>query len=145
LRLSPINFQDACDYIAIHHRHNKPPTGHKYSIAASLDDAIIGVIMVGRPVSRMLDDGLTLEVNRCCTDGTKNACSFLYGAAWRVAKNLGYNKIITYTLETESGSSLNGAGWIPEKRLIGATWSRADRERIDQPAQLVDKIRWCKT
>jgi len=145
LNLIPIKFQDACDYIAIYHRHNKPPTGHKYSIAASLDNEIIGVIMVGRPVSRMLDDGLTLEVNRCCTDGTKNACSFLYGAAWRVAKNLGYKKIITYTLECESGASLNGAGWIPEKRLIGATWSRSTRERQNQPAQLMNKIRWCKT
>lgn len=145
MNLIPISFKDACDYVKTHHRHNKPPTGHKFSIGVvDLENNLIGVIMTGRPVSRMLDDGFTVEVNRCCTDGTKNACSFLYGAAWRVAKNLGYKKIITYTLESESMSSLKGAGWIPEKKLIGASWTRPSRERVDQVAQLENKIRWCK-
>ena len=72
---------------------------------------LAGVAIVGRPVSRYLDDGLTLEVNRLCTDGTKNACSFLYGAAARAAKVLGYHRIVTYILDTESGVSLRASGW----------------------------------
>lgn len=145
MNLRPISYKEACDFIKIHHRHNKPPIGHKFSIALESNNQIIGVIMVGRPVSRMLDNGLTLEVNRCCTDGTKNACSLLYGASWRVAKNLGYNRIITYTLEIESGSSLKGAGWVNDGIVKGASWNRNIRNRKDQPWQLVNKLRWSKS
>lgn len=144
LNLIPISFSDACDYVKKYHRHNKPPVGHKFSIGLENNKELIGVIMVGRPVSRHMDDGLTLEVNRCCTDGTKNSCSLLYGAAWRVAKNLGYKRIVTYTLEFESGSSLRGAGWINDHTLKGAAWGRKNRERQNQPFQLIDKLRWVK-
>lgn len=86
LQIMPCDFKTAQCFVKDHHRHNKPPVGHKFSIACYDGDRLCGVAMVGRPVGRYLDDGLTLEVNRCCTDGTRNACSMLYGAAWRAAK-----------------------------------------------------------
>jgi hypothetical protein len=144
MELTPVTFSEAQEYIKIYHRHNKPPVGHKFSIGLHDKGNLVGVIIVGRPVSRMLDDGVTLEVNRCCTNGIKNGCSMLYGAAWRVAKNLGYKRIVTYTLEFESGSSLRGAGWINDHTLKGAAWGRKNREREDQPFQLVNKLRWMK-
>ena len=89
LEITPIFFNEANAFVAANHRHHKPVISHVFSIAVSDEHSVRGVAMVGRPVSRMLDDGVTLEVNRCCTDGAKNACSMLYGAAWRAAKALG--------------------------------------------------------
>jgi len=107
------------------------------------DGALAGVAIVGRPVSRYLDDGLTLEVTRLCTDGTKNACSFLYGAAWRAAKALGYKKIITYTLATETGASLKATGWICEGMAGGLRWTGKRKPPSDlYPAQM--KLRYSK-
>lgn len=112
LRLVPVDFSTARDFIEGWHRHNKPPTGHKFSIGVATDeDLLVGVAAVGRPVASPYDDGLTLEVNRTCTDGHKNANSMLYGAAWRAAKALGYRRLITYTQADESGASLRAAGW----------------------------------
>lgn len=111
LELQPVTLAEANAFVAKHHRHHKPVTGHKFSIGCIADGRLVGVAIVGRPVSRYLDNGLTLEVNRLCTDGTKNACSMLYAAAWRAARAMGYHKIITYTLDTENGASLRAAGW----------------------------------
>ena len=131
LCITPINLDEANAFVATHHRHHKPVPGAKFCIAASDGETVRGVAIVGRPVARMSDDGLTLEVNRCCTDGTRNACSILYGAAWRAAKALGYRRLITYTLPEEGGASLRGAGW----RLIGlrggGNWNVPSRPRID--------------
>lgn len=90
LEIKPIDYNTAACYVDEHHRHHKRPIGHKFSIAVYDDDRLCGVAMVGSPVSRYFDDNLTLEVNRVCTDGTRNACSMLYGAAWRAARALGY-------------------------------------------------------
>lgn len=98
LNLQPITFEEACEFVRRHHRHHVPPQGHKFSIAVNDGEKVVGVIIVGRPVARHLDDGWTLEVTRCCTDGTRNACSMLYGAARRTAWALGYRRLITYTL-----------------------------------------------
>lgn len=111
LALVPITFRDACAFVDDTHRHHRRPVGHKFSIGLSDGERLVGVAMVGRPVSRHLDDGLTLEVNRTATDGTKNANSMLYGAAWRATKALGYRRLVTYTQAGESGASLRGAGW----------------------------------
>lgn len=92
LELVPISLKEANAFVEQHHRHHKHVAGHKFSIAASDGDKIVGVAIVGRPISRYLDDGWTLEVNRLSTDGTRNACSFLYAAAWRCAKNMGYKE-----------------------------------------------------
>lgn len=132
LTLQPVSFEDACTFVQQHHRHHVPPQGHKYSIAISDDSKVVGVIMVGRPVARHLDNGRTLEVTRCCTDGTKNAASMLYGAAWRAAKALGYRRIITYTLKNEPGTSLRAAGWRSIYETPGKSWDCPTRPRINK-------------
>jgi hypothetical protein len=90
------------------------------------------VAIVGRPVSRHLDDGWTVEVTRLCAlEDTPNACSMLYAAAWRAARALGYRRCITYTLASEPGTSLTAAGWTLLGERGGGPWSRADRPRVD--------------
>lgn len=131
LSITPISLEEANAFVQIHHRHHKPVVGHKFSIAVSKEDTVVGVAIVGRPVSRMLDNGWVLEVNRCCTDGTKNACSMLYGAAWRAAKALGYRKLITYTLPDEGGASLKASGWTCVGERGGGNWNCKSRPRID--------------
>lgn len=117
MKVVPITFRAACAYVAEHHRHNKPPRGHKFSIAAQAEGEIVGVAMAGRPVARAFDDGFTIEVNRTCTDGHRNANSMLYGAVWRAAKAMGYLRAITYTQGDETGASLRAAGWRRVKDL----------------------------
>lgn len=131
LRISPVNLDEANAFVEALHRHHKPVPGAKFCIAAVNGDKIVGVVIVGRPVARNSDNGLTLEVNRCCTDGTKNACSMLYGAAWRVAKNLGYERLITYTLPSEGGASLRASGWKLIGERGGGNWNVPSRPRID--------------
>lgn len=124
LHVAPITFKAACAFIAQHHRHNKPPRGWKFGIAARSASEVVGVATAGRPVARALDDGLTLEINRTCTDGARNANSLLYGACWRAAKAMGYRRCITYTQANESGASLRAAGWVKVKELAPrASWA----------------------
>ena len=103
LRLIPITLREANAYVKRHHRHHKPARGCKFTLAVANGDEVCGVAIVGRPVARHLDDDWTAEVLRVCTDGTKNACSMLYGAAWRAARAMGYRRLVTYTLNTEPG------------------------------------------
>lgn len=141
LVLVAIPLDEANRYVNNLHRHHKPVVGHKFSIAVQDDEAIRGVVIVGRPVARLADDGLTLEVTRCCTDGTKNACSKLYGAARRATFALGYKRLITYTLPEEGGASLRAAGWRLLGEAGGGTWNRRERARVDKhPTQ--KKLRW---
>ena len=129
----PLNLAEANAFVAEHHRHHRPVIGHKFSIGAVLDGEIIGVAIVGRPVSRHRDDGMTLEVTRLCTDGARNACAFLYGRCAKAAFALGYARIGTYILASEPGTSLTAANW----RQIGTTtarqWSCKSRPRIENP------------
>lgn len=118
LTIIPITFRDAAEFVRQHHRHHRPSPGAKFCLGVCDADAVLrGVAMVGRPVARHLDDGLTAEVNRTCTDGTPNANSALYGAAWRVASAMGYRRLITYTEAGESGASLTAAGWVRIREL----------------------------
>jgi len=103
LEIIPIDFKDVCSFVAKHHRHHKPPQGHKFSIACTQGEKIVGAAIVGRPVARYLDDGWTLEITRLCTNGTKNACSKLYSRCRDIAFRMGYKRIITYILESENG------------------------------------------
>ena len=135
MRVTPIELSEANAFVSKFHRHHKPVVGHKFSIAVS-NDVVCGVAIVGRPVSRHLDNGLTLEVNRCCTDGTRNACSMLYSAAWKAAKALGYMRLITYTLPEEGGASLRGAGWTLVNLRGGGNWNVKSRPRIDTAEML---------
>lgn len=128
--IEPITFREACAFVAQYHRHNKPPRGHKFSISLRNAGALVGVAMAGRPVARHLDDGLTLEVNRTCTDGTRNANSKLYGAVWRAAKAMGYRRCITYTQDGESGASLRAAGFVMVKCLSARkSWAESSVSR----------------
>lgn len=144
LTLVPLTYAEAVAFIADHHRHHRPPVGHKFSIgAADANGRIVGVAMVGRPVARHLDDGLTLEINRVATDGTRNANSLLYGACRRAAWALGYRRLVTYTLPEEGGASLRAAGYRLIGEAGGGSWNTpgAGRPRIDlHPTQV--KWRW---
>lgn len=118
LTVVPVTFRQACAFVELHHRHHKPPRGHKFSIGVcDAGGDLRGVAMIGRPVARAYDDGLTAEVNRTCTDGYRNANSALYGAAWRIASAMGYRRLITYTQAGETGASLTAAGWIKVRDL----------------------------
>jgi len=131
MEITPIDFAEANAFVATKHRHHKPMVGCKFCLAVSDGGIVVGVAIVGRPVSRHLDNGWTLEVNRCCTDGTKNACSMLYGAAWRAAKALGYKKLITYTLPSEGGVSLRASNWVLLGLAGGGNWNTSSRPRLD--------------
>lgn len=133
LELQPIDFSEAREFIRLHHRHHKPPVGHKFSIAVNDGQSIVGVVIVGRPVARMLQDGFTLEVTRLCTidNSPKNVCSMLYAAAWRAARAMGYKRLITYVLASERGTSVRSAGWKELGVCGGGSWSRVSRPRID--------------
>jgi len=141
LTLQPLTFGEACEFIRRHHRHHLPPVGWKFGIGVNDGSCVVGVVTVGRPVSRVLDDGWTLEVNRCCTDGTRHAASMLYGAAWRATKALGYKRLITYTLTTEPGTSLRAAGWTKLYETEGGSWDCPSRPRVDK-APTAQKVLW---
>ena len=142
LTVVPLPLSEANEFVRQHHRHHRPVVGHKFSLGvADESGSVRGVAIVGRPVGRFLDDGWTLEVNRVATDGCPNACSALYGAAWRAAKALGYRRLITYTLNTEPGTSLRAAGWKVIGERGGGSWSRDGRPRVDlHPLQ--GKLLW---
>ena len=126
----PIELKDAQSYINKYHRHHQAAHRDKFRIAAMQDNEIVGVVQVGRPVSRVLDDGKTLEVLRLCTNGTKDVCSFLYSRAARIAKEMGYSRIITYILSSESGTSLKASGLVLEADGVGGTdWNVPSRPR----------------
>ena len=143
MQLVHVELKEANAFVAEHHRHHKPVVGHRFSLGAIKDGALVGVSIVGRPVARMVDAKTTLEVTRLCTDGTRNACSFLYGASARAGAALGYQKIQTYVLETESARSLTAAGWLFEETTAGGKWKHsAGPRRSDQPT--CPKQRWSK-
>lgn len=153
----PIELKDAQNYINKFHRHHQAAHRDKFRIAAMEDGEIIGVVQVGRPVSRVLDDGKTLEVLRLCTNWKKDVCSFIYSRAARIAKEMGYTKIITYILESETGTSLKASGWKLEADGVGGSdWNVPSRPREVVASQMslfpekqkypvgVKKQRWVK-
>lgn len=142
LRIVPAELAEANEFVRQHHRHHRPVVGHKFSLAV-VDEAqaIRGVAIVGRPVARRLDNGLTLEVARVATDGCPNACSALYGAARRACFALGYLRLVTFTLSTEPGTSLVAAGWKCVGDTPGRSWSVPSRPRVDK-TPLQRRLRW---
>jgi len=131
LELQPVTFAEACTFIAEHHRHHEPPQGYRFAIGVNDGEKVVGVVIVGRPVARRSDDGYTAEVTRCCTDGTHNAASMLYQAAWRAARSMGYRRLLTFTLAEEPGTSLRAAGWKVIGSTPGKSWSVPSRLRVD--------------
>jgi hypothetical protein len=138
----PLHIREANEFVRTHHRHSLPTVGGKWAIGAAVDGKLVGVAIAGRPVARKLDDGKTLEILRVCTDGTPNANSFLYGRVARIARLIGYGKIITYTLAEESGTSLKAVG----ARVIGEVraqeWSVPSRPRKSQAVYGKAKVKW---
>lgn len=142
MEVVPITFRDACNFVSTYHRHHRPSIGCKFCIGAKSEGRLVGVAICGRPISRHLDDGKTLEINRLCTDGTKNACSFLYGASCRVAKAMGYKEVITYILKSENGASLKASNFTCEGEAGGKKWTGV-RDR-GQPIPAEMKTKWSK-
>ena len=143
LHIVPVTFTQACEFVAEWHRHHAPPVGHKFSLGVGDGHLLVGVAIVGRPVARHFDDGQTLEVTRTATDGTPHANSMLYGAAWRAAKALGYRRLITYTQDGESGTSLRAAGWhVVAERPAKPGWSRPSRPRQLRVTEHVQRYLW---
>ena len=142
----PVKLAEAIEFVRKFHRHSKPPVGGLFAVGASNGSALVGVAIVSRPVARKLDNGETAEVTRCCVhdDAPKGTCSFLYARCWQAAKALGWRKLITYTLQAESGASLRGAGWrtvaeLPQGKP-GDWQSRPGREWQSVVGQA--KFRW---
>lgn len=157
MRATPLELKEAQEYIHKYHRHHEPAHRDKFRIGCDKNGKLIGVIQVGRPVNRYLDDGKTLEVLRLCSIGEKNVCSFLYSRAARIAREMGYQRIITYILESEDGTSLKAAGWkLDEANVGGGSWDTPCRQRQleDQQLNLFEepkkkypterKMRWVK-
>lgn len=140
----PVTLAEANAFVSEHHRHHGEVVVARFSIGlveTTNPDKFVGVAIVGNPVARMLDDGWTLEVNRVATDGTKDACSALYGACRRATFALGFRKLITYTLTTEPGASLRASGWKLIGEAGGGSWDRPSRPRIDKHP-LQKKLKW---
>lgn len=144
MKAVPIGWREAKEFVERVHRHHFSPQGWKFGLGAEKDGKLVGIVMVGRPVSRVLDDGFTAEVIRLATDGTKNACSFLYSRARQIAFAMGFTRIITYILKSEPGTSLRAAGWRFVRDAGGGSWSRPSRKRTDkaplEPKQLWEAI-----
>ena len=146
LRLIPLTLKEANGLIASKHRHHKPVVGHRFSIGC-LDTSsgeIVGAAVIGRPVARAVAQYSVAEVTRLVTDGTPHVCSKLYSAAARAAEAMGFDKIQTYILDTEPGTSLKAAGWEFEETTSGGDWNHSRRKgrRTDQP--MCRKQRWAK-
>lgn len=151
LAVVPMTLRKANDFVAQYHRHSgrTARNGGKFAIGAALDGELVGVAIVGNPVSASLMNGVTAEVLRCCVlpNAPKNACSFLYGRCWQIWERQGGKRLVTYTLQTENGSSLRGAGW----RVVGQVkphnrWKNKEAQdgltRIDQDIYGHAKFRW---
>ena len=143
MTIKPITFKTACEFVNQNHRHHSATVGCKFCIGLFDGEKMVGCSVCGRPVSRYLDDGLTCEINRLCTDGTQNACSMLYGASCRVAKAMGYKKVITYILESENGASLKASNFTYDGIAGGKHWTGCRNTGVSIPSEM--KQRWVKT
>lgn len=146
--IRPITLREANAFVVVNHRHHDSVTGCKFAIGLYKTvrgaESLIGVAICGRPVSRHLDDGLTLEVNRLCVTEAGNNCSMLYGRCVKIARDMGYNKVITYVLESEPGVSLKASGFVLENdRCGGANWT-GTRKRDNNVVPEEMKQRWVK-
>lgn len=142
LELQPVSIKEAVAFVAQHHRYLGDCRKHFFAVAVNGGgDDVVGVAIIGAPTARMDDDGYTAEVRRLCTLGDRNACSMLYGAAWRACKALGYQRLITFTLPEEGGASVKASGWRLVGERGGGSWNRKSRPRVDlAPRQ--KKLRW---
>ena len=138
-----LSLKEANEFVLNIHRHHKPVHRDKFRVGASVNGKLVGVAQVGRPVSRVLDDGKTVEVVRLATDGTPNVCSYLYSRCARASKELGFKRIITYILESETGTSLEASGWKYDGETNGGSWDTPSRRR-ENKAPTCKKKRYIK-
>lgn len=143
MKVARIELKEANAFVAEHHRHHKPVVGHRFSIAAMHAERLVGCIIVGRPVARQSDQKNIAEVTRLVTDGTKNACSFLYAQAARAARELGFSSIQTFILPGESGVTLRASGWKCLGETKAGSWQTRTGRRTDQPTE--QKVKWEKS
>lgn len=147
LRIIPLTLKQANDLVSRLHRHHKPVVGHRFSLGVLSGEGsgLVGAAIVGRPVARACSQYSIAEVTRLVTDGTPNCCSILYSACARVCREMGFEKIQTYILETEPGTSLKASGWEFKSTTSGGDWNHSWRKgrRTDQP--MVAKQRWEKS
>lgn len=142
LTIVPVDWRTARAFVTDWHRHLPPPRGYRFAVGVADAGRLVGVVIVGRPIGRHTDDGVTLEVTRVATDGTPNACSALYAASWRAARALGYCRLVTLTRADESGASLRGAGWrVIAERPVHAGWDRPSRRR-GSPVDAIPRTLW---
>lgn len=143
MTLTPVTRDQAMEFVATIHRHHGRPVGYRFAVGVANDGKLVGVAMAGRPVSRHLDDGQTIEVTRVATDGTPNACSMLYGACWRAGRAMGYTRCITYTQHGETGGSLRAAGYVLAADLPARPgWDRPSRARAGNGNDHMPRHRW---
>ena len=144
MRVVPITIKEANKIVGDHHRHNNPTSGGRWAIACEHENKIVGAVIVGRPVARLLDNYGVAEITRLVVTPTapSNTCSFLYSAARRVWIAMGGGKFITYTLQSESGASLRGAGWKVVANCQPGEWNRNKRSRKSQDVYKQSKFRW---
>lgn len=142
MRTVPITIKTANDFVAQDHRHSGQTAGGKFAIGCQENGQLVGVAICGRPIARLADDGKTLEILRVCTDGTRNVNSFLYDKCRKVAALLGYDRVITYTLQNESGASLRALGAVKESSFGPRKWDMPSRKRKEQAVYKEPKYRW---
>jgi hypothetical protein len=146
LEVYKIEFKVASEFVRKYHRHCKPSIGHLFSLGCFLEGRLVGVAVCGRPVGRRLDDGTTIEINRLATDGTRNACSKLYGFAAKYAKRRGFRRVITYTLVTETSASVRAANFVLEAENVGGLAWTSKRSKSNPSGGIVSapclKNRW---
>jgi hypothetical protein len=146
MEVVPLTLREANDFVSDHHRHSRRTSrdGGRFAIGVTVDEILIGVAIVGRPISRMLNDATTAEVLRLCVspEAPRNACSFLYGRCWRIWQQMGGKRIVTYTLQAEGGASLRGAGWRVAGQVAGEPWHRPSRPRSHREIYMEPKFRW---
>ena len=143
MKIVPLELRELNDLVARLHRHHKPVQGHRFSLGVVNDSGVVvGGASVGRPVARLTNAKEVVEVTRLVTDGTPCACSVLYAAAARVAKEMGYKRIQTFILDTEPGTSLRASGWTMVGTTRGDCWTGREgrSRRSDQPT--CPKQRW---
>ena len=147
LEARPIRLKDARRFVNYWHRHNRAPAGGLFALSVwRIDnDELVGVGIAGRPIARALDNGKTIEITRTCTKGNPNANSMLYRGLSRAAFALGWSKVISYNLKTESGASLRAAGFTPEAETTPHSWNSPARSRRELPIYTVPKVRWSKS
>jgi len=143
LHLVPVKWREACAFIDAVHRHHGPPHAYNFAVGVADSESLRAVAIAGRPVSRMLADGWTIEILRVASDGVVNGCSMLYGACWRAAKALGYRRAVTYIQDGETGASLKAAGWRKVADLpANPGWDRPSRPRAKLGTENVARERW---